>query len=79
MELTNPQDFFTVAMIIYGCVVGHIPHTVSRAVSFFLRKDRSVGFCEVTGAMVNCAAGFGLEISISVLILWSPGLDREVL
>ena len=32
-------------------------------VSFFLKKDDSVSFCEVTGAMVNCDAGFVLEIS----------------
>ena len=50
------------AVIKDGCVVGHIPRTVSRTVSFFLGKDGSVGFCEVTGAMVNCATGFGLEI-----------------
>ena len=60
MELTNPQDPFTVAVIKYCCVVGH--RTVSRTVSFFLGKDRSISFCEVTGAMVNHAAGFGLEI-----------------
>ena len=61
-ELTNPQDLFAVAVIKDGCIVGHVPRTVSRTVSFFLGKDGSVGFCEVTGAMVNRAAGFGLEI-----------------
>ena len=61
-ELTNPQDPFAVAVIKDGCVGGHVPRTVSRTVSFFLGKDGSVGFCEVTGAMVNRAAGFGLEI-----------------
>ena len=50
------------AVIKDGCVVRHILRTVSQTVSFFLRKDRSVGFCEVTGAMVNRAAGFGLDI-----------------
>ena len=37
---------------------GHIPRTVS----FFFGKDGSVGICEVAGAIVNRAAGFGLEI-----------------
>ena len=60
--LINPQDPFTVAVIKDGCVVGHILRTVCRIVSLFLGKDRSVGFCEVTGAMVNRTAGFGLEI-----------------
>ena len=62
MELTNPQDLFSVAVIKFGCVVGHVSRTVGRTVSFFLGKDGSVSFCEVTGAMVNHAAGFGLEI-----------------
>ena len=57
-KLTNPQDPFAMAVIKNGCVVGHVPRTVS----FFLGKDGSVGFCEVTGAMVNHATGFVLEI-----------------
>ena len=52
-ELTNPQDPFTVAVIKDGCVVGRILRTVSQTIFFFLGKDGSVGFCEVTGAMVN--------------------------
>ena len=59
-ELTNPQDPFTVAVIKDGCVVGHVPRTVSRTVSFFRGKDRSVDFCEITGAMGNRATGFSL-------------------
>ena len=61
-ELTNSQDPFAVAVIKDSCVVGHVPWIVSRTISFFLGKDGSIGFCEVTGAMVNCAAGFDLEI-----------------
>ena len=61
-ELTNPQGPFAVAVIKDSCVVGHVPRTVSQTVSFFLGKDKSVGFCEVTGAMVNRAARFGLEV-----------------
>ena len=75
MELTNPQDPFAVAVIKDGCVVGHVPRTVSRTVSFFLGKDGSVGFCEVTGAMVKRTAGFSLEMCVPVL--WTPGLYRE--
>ena len=61
-ELINPQDPLAVAAIKDGCVVGQVQSTVSRTISFFLGKDGSVVFCEVTGAMVNCTAGFGLEI-----------------
>ena len=50
------------AVMTEGYEVGHIPRTVSQTVSFFLRKDESIGFCEVTGGMVNHGAGFGLEI-----------------
>ena len=62
MELTNSQDPFAVAVIKDGCVVGHVQRTVSPMVSFFLGKDGSVGLCEATGAMVNRAAVFGLDI-----------------
>ena len=60
MKLSNTQDPFAVAVIKDSRVVGHVLRTVSRTLSFFLGKDRSVGFCEVTGAMVNHAAGFCL-------------------
>ena len=68
MELNNLQDPFAMAMIKDdssgngSTVVGHVPRAVSWTVSFFLGKDGSVGFCEVTGEMVNRDAGFGLEI-----------------
>ena len=61
-ELTNPGDPFTVAMIKYGCEVGHVPRTISDTVSFFLRKYCSVCFCEVTAGMVNHTTGFCLNI-----------------
>ena len=61
-ELTNPQDPFAVAVIKYGCVVGHIPRIISQTISFSLGKYGSVGFCKVTGEMLNHATGFGLEI-----------------
>ena len=55
MELTNFQGPFAVAVITYGRVLGYVPRTISRTVSFFLREDRSIGFRKVTGVMVNCA------------------------
>ena len=76
MELTNPQDPFAVAVIKDSCVVGHILRAVSGTISFFLGKDRSVGFCEVTGAMVNHAAGFGLEILCVVCTTYSGRLTK---
>ena len=54
-ELTNPRGPFAVAVINDGCVEGHILRAA-------FGKDGSIVYCEVAGAMVNCAAGFGLEI-----------------
>ena len=42
----------------------------------FLGKDGSVGFCEVTSAMLNCAAGWPRN-SVHVPLLWVPSLHRE--
>ena len=53
------QDSFAVAVIQDGCVVGHVPTTVSRPVSVFLGKDGRVGFSEVFG--------LGLEIPCRLL------------
>ena len=61
-ELTNPQDPLAVAVIKDGCVVRHVPRIVIWTAPFFLGKDGSVSFCEVTGVMVDHAAGFGLGI-----------------
>ena len=72
-ELTNLQDSFDVALIKYGCVEGHVPKTVNQTVSFSFRKYRIFYFCEVIGAMVNHATGFGLEIPC-LFVLWPPGL-----
>ena len=74
-ELTNPQDSFTVVVMKVGCVVGHVPRKVSRTVSFFLGKDGSVGFCEVTGAIVNRTTGFGLEIPC---VYWFYGCQAYI-
>ena len=35
-ELNNRQDPFAVAVIKYGCVVGHIPRTISQTAGFSL-------------------------------------------
>ena len=43
-------------------VVGHVPRNVSRMISFFLKKDGCVGYCEVTGERTNHGVGLGLEI-----------------
>ena len=50
VEATNPHDQFAVALITDGMMVGHIHRQVSRAVSIFLEKAGSGGFCEVTGS-----------------------------
>ena len=63
MELTNSHDPFAMPVLKDDYKVGHIPRAAGRMVSLFLRKDDSVGFCEVIGVMVNRGAGFGLEIS----------------
>ena len=50
------------AVIKDSCVVGLVPRIVSPIVFFFLGKDGSIGFSEVTATMVNRTAGFGLKI-----------------
>ena len=62
VEPTNPQDQFAVAVVKDGLVVSHIPKHVNIAVSFFLKKAGSAGFCEVTGSTINRGVGLGLEI-----------------
>lgn len=46
-ELANEHDRFAVAVLKDGEVVGHIPRTLSKLTSFFLRYDGNVVFCEV--------------------------------
>ena len=41
------------AVIKYGCVVGHVPRTVSQVVAALLGKYGSAYFCEVISAIVN--------------------------
>ena len=49
-------------MELHVCVVGHVPRNVSCVISFFLKKDGCIGYCEVTGERTNRGAGLGLEI-----------------
>ena len=67
VEPTNSHDIYAVALIQDGWdgtvrVVGHVPRNVSRVISFFLKKDGCVGYCEVTGERTNRGAGLELEI-----------------
>ena len=45
-----------------GTIVCYVPRNVNRMISFFLKKDRSTGYCEVIGKMINSGAGLRLEI-----------------
>ena len=45
-----------------GSVVGHLPFNLAAVVSAFLRRDVNKDLAEVTGAIVNQDAGYGLEI-----------------
>ena len=65
VEPTNMHDAYTVAVEQdkrVETVVGHVPRNVSQVISFFLKKDRNVGYCKVTGERINCGAGHLLEI-----------------
>ena len=61
-ELTNNYDRFAVAVLKDGEVVGHVPRTLSKTTSFFLRYDGNVVFCEVTGERVNRGVQLGVEV-----------------
>ena len=73
-ELINFHYPFAVTVLKYGYEVGHISRLASQTVSFFPRKDASVGICEVTGAMVSRSPRLGLAIPCAVPVLWVPGL-----
>ena len=79
MELNNPQDPFAVVVIKDDSsgngitVVGHVLRAVSRTVSFFLGKDGSVGFCEVTQPRRWIWPGNPMRVPV----LWTPGLHRK--
>ena len=61
-ELTNDYDHFAVAVLIDAEVVGHVPRSLSKTTSFFLRYDGNVVFCEVTGERVNRGVQLGVEV-----------------
>ena len=61
-ELTNEHDRFTVAVLKDGDVVGHVPRSLSKTTSFFLRHDGNVVFCEVTGERLNRGVQLGVEV-----------------
>ena len=42
--------------------MGHVPKSVSKMVSCFLRYDDNTGFCGITGSRVNRDVGLGVEV-----------------
>lgn len=47
-ELDNENDRYAVAVKKDGTIIGHLPRTISRACSLFLRRGNSISCC-VTG------------------------------
>ena len=47
-ETTNEHDRYAVAVVKDGVVIGHLPRTISRPCSLFLRRGNSI-MCRVTG------------------------------
>ena len=58
----NCYDKFTVAVVKNDRSVGHMPNTVNKAVSSFLRRAGHGGFCEVRGNRVNHGVNLGVEV-----------------
>ena len=58
----NCYDKFTVAVVKNDRPVGHMPNTVNKAVSSFLRRAEHGGFCEVRGNRVNHGVNLGVEV-----------------
>ena len=61
-EPDNPHDKFPLSVICEGDVVGQLPNSIAKNVSYFLSNDENVGFCEITGEKCNRAGGLGVEI-----------------
>lgn len=57
-EDDNEHDDYAVAVIKDGCVVGHVPRSISKVSWFFLKRG-SHTLCRVTG---NRKRGVGLEV-----------------
>ena len=67
VEATNFHNMYAVAVMQDKRnktvrVVGQVPRNASRVTSFFLKKNESIGYCEVTGERTNHGAGLGLDI-----------------
>ena len=75
LDLTNLQD--TMTMMKDGYDMEHIPRTVSQTVSFFLRKDKNVGLCEVTGMVILPRLWIWPRYTVRVPVLCKPELHRE--
>ena len=58
----NCYDKFTVAVVKNDRPVGHMPNTVNKAVSSFLRRAGHGGLCEVRGNRVNHKVNLGVEV-----------------
>ena len=58
----NCHDRFAVAVMKGLNIVGHVPRHTCKTIFFFLKKDGSTGYCEVTGRRLNCGAGLGVEV-----------------
>ena len=81
VEPTNSHNMYAVAVMQVGCdgtvrVVGHLPRNASRVISFFIKKNGSIGYSEVTGERTNRGSGLGLESSciygfVDVSLIWT--------
>lgn len=47
-ETTNEHDRYAVAVVKDGVIIGHLPRTISRPCSLFLRRENSI-MCRVIG------------------------------
>ena len=61
-EPENLFDCHAVAVMKNDLLVGHIPRSICRVVSYFLAKDGHNAVCEVTGNRVNRGVQLGLEV-----------------
>ena len=61
--VVNVYDRLAVTVLKDGEVVGHVPQTLSKVTSFFLRDNGNFVFCDVTGERLNCGVQLGVEVS----------------
>ena len=62
-ENRNLYNTFAVAVEKEGDVVGHLPQSISRNVSYFISHSGNNATCTVTGPRVNRGVGLGVEVS----------------